>query len=59
MLGAHTPSVLLRLWRIILPLAGVPEEQRDPDGGQSHHSEGSPVQLEKREAEKVSDLLKS
>lgn len=57
----HTPSVLLCLWRIILPLAGVPEEQWDTDGGQSHHSEGSPVQLgkRKREAEKVRDFLKS
>lgn len=49
--GAHTPSVLLGLWRIILPLAGVPEEQGDTDGGQSHHPEGSPVQLEKRGGE--------
>lgn len=52
MLGAHTPSVLLGLWRIILPLAGVPEEQWDTDGGQSHHPEGSPVQLEKRGGER-------
>lgn len=60
-LVSHTPSVLLCLWRIILPLAGEPEEQWDTDGGQSHHSEGCPVQLRKRkrEAERVRDFLKS
>lgn len=40
-------SVLLCLRWVVLPLAGVPEEQRDADGGQSHHAERSPVQLEK------------
>lgn len=40
--------VLLGFWRVILPLAGVPEEQWDANGGQSHHSKCSPVKLENR-----------
>lgn len=40
-------SVLLGLWWVVLPLAGVPEEQRDANWGQSHHTECSPVQLKK------------
>lgn len=39
-------SVLLGLWWVVLPFAGVPEEQRDANGRQSHHTERSPVQLE-------------
>lgn len=42
-------SVLLGLWWVVLPLAGVPEEQWDADGGQSHHAECSPVELENRD----------
>lgn len=42
-------SVLLCLWRVVLPFAGVPEEQRDANGGQSHYTKCSPVQLEKEE----------
>lgn len=40
-------SVLLGLWRVVLPFAGVPEEQRNADWGQSHDTKRSPVQLYK------------
>lgn len=40
-----SPLVLLGLGRVVFPLAGVPEEQRDANGGQSHHTKSSPVQL--------------
>lgn len=38
-------SVLLGFGSIILPLAGVPQEQRDAYRGQGHDPEGCPVQL--------------
>lgn len=43
--GCASPSVLLGLGRVVLPLAGVPQQQGDPDGGESHDPEGCPVQL--------------
>lgn len=43
--GLGSPSVLLGLGSVILPLAGVPQQQGDADGGQGHDSEGCPVQL--------------
>lgn len=57
----HTHScaclVLLGFWRVILPLAGVPEEQWDANGGQSHHSKCSPVKLENRHWDVSKDSL--
>jgi hypothetical protein len=32
---------------LVLALAGPPEQEGNAQGGESHHSEGSPVQLEK------------
>ena len=31
---------------LVLGLARPPEEEGDPQGGQGHHSKGSPVELE-------------
>lgn len=42
--GCASPSVLLGLGRVVFPLAGVPQQQGDPDGGESHDPEGCPVQ---------------
>ena len=33
--------------RLVLGLAGVPQQEGDAQGGQSHHSEREPVQLKK------------
>lgn len=43
--GYAHPSVLLGFGSVVLPLAGIPQQQGDPDGGESHDPEGRPVQL--------------
>lgn len=43
--GCATPSVLLGFGSVIFSLARVPQQQGDPDGGESHDPEGCPVQL--------------
>lgn len=43
--GVCLCSVLFGLGGVILPLARVPQQQRDADGGQGHHAESRPVQL--------------
>lgn len=40
-------SVLLGFGGVVFPLAGVPQQQGDSDGGQGHDPEGCPVQLRK------------
>lgn len=44
--GIGLCSVFFALGGVILPLARVPEQQGDPDGGQGHHAKCRPVQLE-------------
>lgn len=43
-------SVLLGFGGVIFPLAGIPQQQGDADGRESHDPEGCPVQLWKTKA---------
>lgn len=46
--GGGARSVLPGLGSVVLPLAGVPQQERDPDGREGHDPEGRPVQLRKQ-----------
>ena len=46
LLMAQSSLSLLEHDGLVLGLARPPEEEGDPQGGQGHHSKGSPVELE-------------